>query len=58
MQILKTMFKKKRNYVIKFHKNNSNNNSNFKHVYTIAVFLLVKFFYLFIHLLDYLFKFI
>ena len=55
MQTLKTMFKK--NYIIKSHKNN-NNNDDFNYVCTIAVFLLIKLLYLLIHSLDYLFRFI
>ena len=58
MQTLKIIFKKKKNYVIKLHENDNNNNDDFKHVCTITVFLLIKLFYLFIHSLDYLFKFI
>ena len=57
MQTLKIMFKKKKNYVIKSHENNSDNN-DFKHVCIIAVFLLIRLFYLLIHLLNYSFKFI
>ena len=51
------MFKKKKNYVIKSHEND-NNDDDFKHVHIITVFLLIKFFYLFIHSLNYLFRFI
>ena len=47
--------KKKRNYVIKSHEND-NDDDDFKHVCIIAVFLLVKLLYLFIHSLDYLFR--
>ena len=41
--------------MIKLHENDNDNN-DFKHVCIIAVFLLVRFFYLFIHSLDYLFR--
>ena len=58
MQILKTVFKKKKSYVIKSHENDNNNNDNFKYMCTITVFLLIRLFYLFIHSLNYLFKFI
>ena len=44
--------------VIRLHENDSDNDSHFRHAYTIAVFLLIKLFYLFIFLLNYLFKFI
>ena len=40
----------------KSHENNNNDNDNFKHVCIITVFLLIKFFYIFIHLLNYLFR--
>ena len=40
------------------HRGDSDDDGDFKHVCTIAVFLLVKLFYLLIHLLNYLFKFI
>ena len=43
--------------MIKLHENN-NDDDNFKHVCMIAVFLLIKFFYLFIHSLNHLFRFI
>ena len=57
MQTLRTMFKKKKNYVIKSHENDSNDD-DFKHACIIAVFLLVKLLYILIHSLDYLFRFI
>ena len=38
------------------HESDSDDDSDFKHACTIAVFLLVRFFYLFIHSLNYLFK--
>ena len=41
--------------MIKLHENDNNDN-DFKHVCIIAVFLLIRLFYLFIHSLDYLFK--
>ena len=41
--------------MIKSHENDNDNN-DFKYVCIIAVFLLIRFFYLFIHLLNYLFK--
>ena len=46
--------------VTESHENDSNNDDDddFKHVCTIAVFLLIRFLYLFIHFLNYLFKFI
>ena len=43
--------------MIKSHENNSND-SDFKHAYIITVFLLIRLFYLHIHSLDYLFRFI
>ena len=43
--------------MIKLHENDSNND-DFKHMCIIAVFLLIKLLYLFIHSLDYLFRFI
>ena len=46
------------NIVIKSHKDDSDDNNNFRHTCTIAVFLLVRLFYLLIHLLNYLFKFV
>ena len=55
MQTLKTVFKKKKNYVIKLHEND-NDNSDFKHVCMIAIFLLIRLLYLFIHSLNHLFK--
>ena len=55
MQILKTVFKKK-NYVIKLHKNNDDDNDNFKYACIITIFLLIKFLYILIHSLDYLFR--
>ena len=57
MQTLKTVFKKKKSYMIKLHENDNDDN-DFKHACIIAVFLLIKLFYLFIHSLNYLFKFI
>ena len=56
MQTLKTIFKKKLNYVIKSYKNDSNDDNDFKHACIIAVFLLIKLFYLLIHSLNYLFR--
>ena len=41
--------------MIKSHESD-NDNSDFKHVYMITVFLLIKFLYLFIHLLNHLFR--
>ena len=41
--------------MIKLHEND-NNNDDFKHACIIAVFLLVKLFYLFIHSLNHLFR--
>ena len=43
--------------MIKSHENDSNDN-DFKHACIIAVFLLVRLFYLLIHILNYLFRFI
>ena len=43
--------------MIKSHEND-NDDDDFKHVCMITVFLLVRFFYLFIHSLNHLFKFI
>ena len=43
--------------MIKSHEND-NNDSDFKHACIIAVFLLVRLFYLFIHSLNHLFRFI
>ena len=43
--------------MIKLHENDSND-SDFKHACITAIFLLVKLLYLFIHSLDYLFRFI
>ena len=43
--------------MIKLHENDNDDN-DFKHVCIITVFLLIKFFYLHIHSLNYLFKFI
>ena len=43
--------------MIKSHENDSDND-DFKHACMIAVFLLIRLFYLFIHLLDHLFRFI
>ena len=43
--------------MIKSHEND-NDDSDFKHACIIAVFLLVRLFYLLIHSLDYLFRFI
>ena len=56
MQTLKTMFKKKENYVTKLHENDNDDNNDFKHACIIAVFLLIRFLYLHIHLLNYLFR--
>ena len=43
--------------MIKLHKND-NDDDDFKHVCMIAVFLLIRLLYLFIHLLNHLFRFI
>ena len=55
--MINNAFKNLFNVVTKSHENDSDDDS-FKHVCIIAVFLLIKLFYLFIHLLNYLFKFI
>ena len=55
MQTLKTVFKKKKNYVTELHENN-NDDSDFKHACMIAVFLLIRLLYLFIHSLNHLFR--
>ena len=44
--------------MIKSHKDDSNDDSEFMHAYTIIVFLLIKFLYSLIHLINYLFQFI
>ena len=42
--------------VTKSHKDDSNDDGDFRHACTIAVFLLIRLFYIFIHSLNYLFK--
>ena len=44
--------------MIKSHKNDNDDDNDFKHACIITVFLLIKLLYLHIHLLNYLFKFI
>ena len=43
--------------MIKSHEDGNDNDSEFMHVYTIVIFLLIKFLYLLIHSLNYLLQF-